>query len=143
MSNLDDYVEAFELLGDWEQRYEYLSELGEKLPALPNESRIESNKVKGCISQVWVEAYRKPDDDKKLIYFHADCDTTTIKGVLALMVDLMSGRTNEEIQAVDLDEIFERLNLYDHLSPSRHVGVYSIVQLMKEQAQALSQASAA
>jgi cysteine desulfuration protein SufE len=59
------------------------------------------------------------------------------------MVDLMSGRTNEEIQAVDLDEIFERLNLYDHLSPSRHVGVYSIVQLMKEQAQALSQASAA
>jgi cysteine desulfuration protein SufE len=142
MSDLDDYVDAFELLGDWEQRYEYLVELGEKLPSMPDEERIEANKVKGCISQVWVHAYFRPDQGDR-IFFHADCDTTTIKGVLALMVDLMSGKTNEEIQAVDLDEIFERLNLYDHLSPSRHVGVYSIVKLMKEQAQALSQATAA
>jgi cysteine desulfuration protein SufE len=142
MSNLEDYVDAFELLGDWEQRYEYLVELGEKLPSLPEEARKDHNKVKGCISQVWVHAYHKPDEGNR-IYYHTDCDTTTIKGVLALLVDLMSGRTNDEIQAVDLDEIFERLNLYDHLSPSRHVGVYSIVQLMKEQAQALSQASAA
>lgn len=142
MSDLDDYVDAFELLGDWEQRYEYLVELGEKLPSMPEEERNESNKVKGCISQVWVHAYFRADQGDR-IFFHADCDTTTIKGVLALMVDLMSGKTNKEIQAVDLDEIFERLNLYDHLSPSRHVGVYSIVKLMKEQAQALSQATAA
>ncbi len=142
MSSLDDYVEAFELLGDWEQRYEYLSELGVKLPELPDEARIEDNKVKGCMSQVWVQAYREPGQGER-VFYHADCDTTTIKGVLALLVDLMSDRTVEEIQAVDLDEIFERLNLYDHLSPNRHVGVYSIVTLMKEQALALNKASAA
>jgi cysteine desulfuration protein SufE len=142
MSTLDDYVDAFELLGDWEQRYEYLAELGEKLPELPDEARSEDNRVKGCMSQVWVKAYHKPGQDNR-IYYHADCDTTTIKGVLALLVDLMSDRTNEEIQAVDLDEIFQRLSLDEHLSPSRHVGIYSIVRLMKEQAAALGQASAA
>lgn len=142
MSTLDDYVDAFELLGDWEQRYEYLAELGEKLPELPDEARTEDNRVKGCMSQVWVKAYHKLGDDKR-IYYHADCDTTTIKGVLALLVDLMSGRTEEEIQAVDLDEVFERLSLDEHLSPNRHVGIYSIVRLMKEQAAALGRASAA
>jgi cysteine desulfuration protein SufE len=142
MSSLDDYVDAFELLGDWEQRYEYLSELGEKLPELPDEARTEENKVKGCMSQVWVQAYKDPGRGGR-IFYHADCDTTTIKGVLALLVELMSDRAVDEIQAVDLDEIFERLNLYDHLSPNRHVGVYSIVRMMKEQAQALSKASAA
>jgi cysteine desulfuration protein SufE len=142
MSTLDDYVDAFELLGDWEQRYEYLAELGEKLPELPDEARTEDNRVKGCMSQVWVKAYHKPGQDSR-IDFHADCDTTTIKGVLALLVDLMSGSTNEEIQAVDLDEIFERLSLDEHLSPNRHVGIYSIVRLMKEQAAALDRASAA
>jgi cysteine desulfuration protein SufE len=142
MSTLDDYVDAFELLDDWEQRYEYLAELGEKLPDLPDEARTEDNRVKGCMSQVWVKAYQKPGQENR-IYYHADCDTTTIKGVLALLVDLMSGRTNEEIQAVDLDVIFERLSLDEHLSPNRHVGIYSIVRLMKEQAEALGRASAA
>jgi len=136
MTTLDDIVEAFELLGDWEQRYQYLSDLGEKLPSLPEEARTEDNKVKGCMSQVWVHAYRDPEH-KGNIFYHADCDTTTIKGVLALLVDLMSDKTVAEIQAVDLDEIFDRLNLYDHLSPARHVGVYSIVEMMKQQAREL------
>jgi cysteine desulfuration protein SufE len=141
MTTLDDIVEAFELLGDWEQRYQYLSDLGEKLPAFPEEARTEDNKVKGCMSQVWVRAYRDPAHSDN-IFYHADCDTTTIKGVIALLVDLMSDKTVEEIQAVDLDEIFDRLNLYDHLSPARHVGVYSIVEMMKQQARELDGAEA-
>ncbi|MDR9435923.1 MAG: SufE family protein [Thiohalophilus sp.] len=136
MTSLDDIVDTFELLGDWDQRYQYLTELGEKLPPLPEEARIEDNKVKGCMSQVWVHAYPNPDDPR-LVRFHGDCDTSIIKGVLALLIQLVEDRTVDEIQELDVDEFFEKLRLDEHLSPNRHVGVYAIVDLMKQQAREL------
>ncbi|MDZ7804537.1 SufE family protein [Thiohalophilus sp.] len=136
MTSLDDIVDTFELLGDWDQRYQYLTELGEKLPPLPEEARIEDNKVKGCMSQVWVHAYPNPDDPR-LVRFHGDCDTSIIKGVLALLIQLVEDRTVDEIQELDVDEFFEKLRLDEHLSPNRHVGVYAIVDLMKQQARQL------
>ena len=134
---LDDYVETFELFDDWDQRYQYLTELGEQLPALPEALRTEDNRVKGCMSKVWVSAYT----DSGLVGFHADCDTATIKGVLALLVDLMSEKPADQVLATDLDEIFDRLALDDHLSPNRHFGVYAMVELMKQQVKALQQAA--
>ena len=134
---LDDYVDTFELFDDWDQRYQYLTELGEQLPALPEALRTEDNRVKGCMSKVWVSAYT----DSGLVGFHADCDTATIKGVLALLVDLMSEKPAEQVLATDLDEIFDRLALDDHLSPNRHFGVYAMVELMKQQVKALQQAA--
>lgn len=131
---LDDYVDTFELFDDWDQRYQYLTELGEQLPALPESCRTEDNRVQGCMSRVWVSAYLQDDGN---VAFHADCDTATIKGVLALLVDLMSGKPLEESMQTDLDEIFEKLSLDDHLSPNRHVGIYAIVDLMKQQLQSL------
>lgn len=136
MTSLDDIVDTFELLGDWDQRYQYLTELGEKLPPLPEEARIEDNKVKGCMSQVWVQAYPGPDDPA-LVRFHGDCDTSIIKGVLALLIQLVEDRTAEEIEALDVDEFFEKLKLDEHLSPNRHVGIYAIVDLMKKQVREL------
>lgn len=134
---LDDYVDTFELFDDWDQRYQYLTELGEQLPALPEALRTEDNRVKGCMSKVWVSAYT----DSGLVGFHADCDTPTIKGVLALLVDLMSEKPAKQVLATDLDEIFDRLSLDDHLSPNRHFGVYAMVELMKQQVKALQQAA--
>ncbi len=136
MTSLDDIVDTFELLGDWDQRYQYLTELGEKLPPLPEAARIEDNKVKGCMSQVWVYAYPSPDDPA-LVRFHGDCDTSIIKGVLALLIQLVEDRTAEEIEALDVDEFFEKLKLDEHLSPNRHVGIYAIVDLMKKQVREL------
>ena len=133
---LDDYVETFELFDDWDQRYRYLTELGEQLPALPESLRDEDNRVKGCMSQVWVVAFLKPTG---LVGFHADCDTATIKGVLSLLVDLMSDQPIESVMATNLDEIFDRLALDEHLSPNRHFGIYAIVELMKKQVSALKQ----
>jgi cysteine desulfuration protein SufE len=133
MASLDDIVDIFELLGDWEQRYQYLTELGEKLPIMPEELRTEDNKVKGCMSQVWVCACRD-EDDTGLVRFHGDCDTSIIKGVLAVLIQLSAGKTFEEIERLDVDELFTRLNLDEHLSPNRHIGVYAIVELMKQQA---------
>ena len=136
MTSLDEMVETFELLGDWDQRYQFLIELGEELPAMPEALKTDENKVRGCMSQVWVSAFADPQDDS-LIRFYGDCDTSMIKGVLALLIQLVSGKTGERIEALDLDEIFERLRLGDHLSPNRHVGVYAIVELMKHQARQL------
>ena len=67
-----------------------------------------------------------------------DCDTAIIKGVLALLIDLLSNRTLQEIQDVDVDLLFKRLQLQEHLSPSRHVGIYAIVDKMRERAAAIS-----
>ncbi len=131
--NLDEIVDIFDILGDWDQRYQYLVELGEKLPPMPEEFRIEDNKVKGCMSQVWVHAYRDREQPER-IHFHGDCDTSIIKGVLALLIQLVDGKTAEEIQQLDVDEFFSRLKLDEHLSPNRHFGIYALVELMKQQA---------
>jgi len=133
MMNLDEIVDDFELLGDWDQRYHYLVELGEALPAMPQEHYTDDNKVKGCMSQVWVQVYADNENPEKLHYY-GDCDTSVIKGVLALLLQLTDGKGADEIQQLDVDEIFERLKLDEHLSPNRHVGVYAIVELMKRQA---------
>jgi len=136
MTTLADIVDIFEILEDWEQRYQYLIELGEKLPPMPAEYKTEDNKVRGCMSQVWVHPYKDVAEPGRLHYY-GDCDTSIIKGVLALLIQLADNKTADELDQLDVDEIFERLNLDDHLSPNRHVGVYAIVELMKQQARDL------
>ena len=138
MTSLQDIVESFELLGDWDQRYQYLVEVGEQLPPLPQAARTEDNRVKACMSRVWVSAYPDPQHSGR-VAFHGDCDTAIIKGVLALLIQLCSGRTAQDIQTLDMDEVFRRLQLDEHLSPNRHVGVYAIFELMKSQAAALAE----
>ena len=140
MTQLPDIIETFELLGDWDTRYQYLVELGEQLPPIPEEERIEANRVKACMSKVWVYAREDPGKPGH-IHFGGDCDTAIIKGVLALLIQLADGRTVAEIESFDMDEFFGRLQLGEHLSPNRHVGVYAIVDLMKQQAAAAVQPS--
>lgn len=136
MIKLDDILDEFEFLDDWEQRYQYLVELGEKLPQMPEQYKTEKNKVKGCMSQVWLQAYRN-NVNPELIRFYGDCDTTIIKGVLAVLIKILSDKNLSEIENLDVDDFFYRLNLDEHLSPNRHVGVYAIVELMKQQAREL------
>lgn len=134
MLTIDEVTENFELLEDWDQRYAYLVELGEALPAMDDAFRTEENRVKACMSKVWVCARPDPEDGKRLVY-QGDCDTAIIKGVLALLIGVMSGRTRDDILALNLDYLFDTLNLAEHLSPNRHVGIYAIVELMKKQAE--------
>ena len=137
VNQLNDIAENFELLGDWDQRYLYLTELGESLPEMPENLKTDENKVKGCMSEVWVSAYRD-ENDPSLVRFHGDCDTSIIKGVLAVLIQLTSGKTMQAIEQLDVDELFEKLDLDEHLSPNRHIGVYAIVELMKQQVRQLT-----
>ena len=137
ISGIDRIVENFEFLDDWDARYEYLIELGEELPRMPDELKTDENWVKPCMSTVHVAAQTDPDDPG-LIRFVGDCDTAIIKGVLAVLIDLLSNRTLEQIQSMDVDSLFKRLQLEEHLSPNRHVGIYAIVDKMIDRAVALS-----
>jgi cysteine desulfuration protein SufE len=139
MLELEEIADTFELLGDWEQRYAYLIELGEQLPPMPESALVEENRVKACMSKVWVQAVSDSSQPGRIL-FYGECDTAVIKGVVALLVNLLSGRTGEEISAFDVDRFFERLQLAEHLSPSRHVGIYAIVELMKTKAAAVQEA---
>jgi len=140
MTNVTDILETFDLLGDWEQRYQYLVELGEGLPALPETQRTEDNRVKPCMSQVWVASAPDPVRPGH-VTMHGDCDTAIIKGVVALLLSLCDGKTPREILQLDFDRLFEGLKLAEHLSPSRHVGIYAIVEKIREQAQQLAAAA--
>ena len=132
-AEIQDIVDTFELLGDWDQRYQYLVEIGERLPAMPADDKREENRVKECMSTVYSAAHPDPQCPGCLRYT-GDCDTSIIRGVVALLVELFSAKTPEEILALDVDALFEGLHLEEHLSPNRHVGVYAIVDKMKGQA---------
>ena len=139
---IEDVLENFELLDDWEARYAYLVELGEALPPMDEALRVDANRVHACMSRVWVCPFKDPANCRGLVY-QGDCDTAIIKGVLALLIGVMSGRTREDILSLDLDRLFDELQLAEHLSPNRHVGIYAIVEFMKEQARTTGGGSAA
>ena len=129
--DIDEIIDTFDLLGDWDQRYEYLVELGERLPPMDPADKVDANRVMECMSTVHVVP--KPLNGSDRLKFDGDCDTAIIKGVVALLVQVLSGKTAAEIEATDVDALFEGLKLEEHLSPNRHVGVYAIVNKMKGQ----------
>ncbi len=134
-ADLQDIIDNFELLGDWEQRYQYLVELGEHLPAMPIELKTPTHRVIECMSIVHVAA--QPDSTQpEILHYSGDCDTAIIKGAVALLIGLFSGKTATEIINLDVDALFQELQLEENLSPNRHVGIYAIVNKMKAQAAA-------
>ena len=133
--SVERIIETFEMLPDWENRYLFLDELGTKLDPMSAEDHNDDNRVMECMSMLHIMA--KPGDAPGKIDFDADCNTSTIKGVVAVIVALFANKTNQEIQNTDIDEVFKKLQIFEHLSPNRHVGVYAIVRKMKNQAQAL------
>ncbi len=133
MTQLDEYVDIFDLLGDWDQRYQYLIEMGENMPVLDDRYKIDDNLVKGCMSQVWITA----EMHNQTVVFKGDSDTAVIKGILALLISLCEGLTTRQILDIDMDEVFRSLKLDKHLSPNRHLGVYAMFELMKQKASAL------
>ena len=131
--NVEELVENFELLGDWEERYRYIIDLGRKLPPMPEADHTEANKVRGCLSQVWLTHQLNPGPPKTLT-FHGDSDSHLVKGLIALVLMLTSGKTPADILATDLASIFSRLGLENHITMNRRNGFYSMVERIRAMA---------
>lgn len=128
-------IEDFDLLGDWDQRYQYLIEIGERIPPMPGAEKINENLVQECVSTVYVAAHTDGGSPPRLRYT-GYCDTAIIRGVLGILLKLFTGKTTAEIEQTDVDALFAGLHLNEHLSPNRHVGIHAIVEKMRGQARA-------
>ena len=124
---VNELKENFSYLTDWESRYAYLIELGESLPVFSEEDKIPENKVEGCMSQVWLTA-RKEND---VFYFNATSDAVIVKGLIAVVLSAYSGKTSDEIKRVDIQGLFDDLDLGTHLSPTRRNGFFAMVERIK------------
>ena len=135
---LDDLTEEFELLGDWEERYRHVIDLGRTLSPLTDAERSDDNRVRGCASQVWMVTERGADH---LLAFRGDSDAHIVRGLIALLLRLYSGRTAEQIVTFDAKAAFERLGLTGALSSQRSNGLKSMVERIRRDAAAAAPAS--
>jgi cysteine desulfuration protein SufE len=130
---LEDLEAEFELLGDWEQRYRHVIDLGRGLEPLSATERSDANKVRGCASQVWLVT--EPQRDGAL-RFRGDSDAHIVRGLIAILLRLYGGRAPEEILAFDAKAAFERLGLTGALSAQRSNGLFSMVERIRRDASA-------
>lgn len=137
MSGIDDTLtelaDEFDLLGDWEERYRYVIELGKELAPLSDAERSDANKVRGCASQVWLVTEPQPDGTLR---FRGDSDAHIVSGLVALLLRLYSGRAPADILAFDAKAAFETLGLAGALSSQRSNGLASMVQRIRRDAEA-------
>lgn len=119
-------IENFEIFDSWEDKYQYIIELGQKLPALDTKYKIEENKIKGCQSSVWLNCFEK----EGRIYFEADSDSTFVKGEIALLINVLSGQTPEEIIKTELSFI-DKIGLRQHIAVTRANGLANMIKQMK------------
>jgi cysteine desulfuration protein SufE len=129
----DEIIEEFELFDDWADKYEYIIDLGKKLKGLPEEQKTEDNIIKGCQSRVWLNARK---DEEKLI-FDADSEAIIVKGLVNMLIRVLSGHTPQEIAKADL-YFMDKIGMSQHLAQTRSNGLASMVKQMKNYAIAYS-----
>ena len=125
--SIDDLLSEFEFLGDWEDRCDYLIDLGFELPEMPVEAKTEANRVHGCQSNVWLITDVKRTNGEPVIEIIANSDSQIVKGLIAVLLTIYSGKTPKEMLAIDVKEIFDRLGLSRNLSPQRKNGLNGMV----------------
>ena len=131
---LDDIRNDFALLDDWEDRYRYLIELGRGLEPLPEDARNDDNKVRGCASQVWLLTAVDGKGGDPVLHFVGDSDAHIVRGLIAVLMALYSGREASTILATNAQEVFAELGLRDHLTPQRSNGLNSMVERIRNDA---------
>jgi cysteine desulfuration protein SufE len=135
MQTIDEITENFALLDQWDDRYRYVIELGRTLPPLPDSAHIEANKVQGCASQVWLVTHVKPDGATgPVLSFDGDSDAHIVRGLVAILFALYSGKSAREILTVDAFALFDRMGLRENLTPQRSNGLRSMVERIRAEA---------
>jgi len=132
---IDEIIENFSLLDEWDDRYRYVIELGKSLSPLPEPDRCDANKVQGCASQVWLTTNVRPNGAAgPALHFVGDSDAHIVRGLIAILFAIFSGRNARDILATDANAIFERLGLREHLTPQRSNGFRSMVERIRSDA---------
>jgi cysteine desulfuration protein SufE len=137
MTQIDDIVENFALLEEWDDRYRYVIELGRALPPMAEADRTEANKVQGCASQVWLKTHVTPDGPGgPVMTFEGDSDAHIVRGLVAILLALYSGKSARDILATDALALFDRIGLRENLTPQRSNGLRSMVERVRAEASA-------
>ena len=132
---IDEFLEDFKYLEEWEERYQEIIDLGRKLPPLKESYKTEQYKVQGCVSQVWLVPH-VIDARQPVVNFDADSDAHIVRGLVAILLIVYSGKTPQQILDTDVQVIFEGLDLKSHLSPSRSNGFIAMVKKIRSIAKA-------
>lgn len=136
----EDIVESFELFDDWEDRYRYVIDLGRALPALAEDKRTQATKVDGCASQVWLVPNLHPGPDGDHLSFEGDSDAMIVRGLIAVLIAMISGQSVAAIQALDIRAELARLGLDQALSAQRSNGLRAMVARIEDVARAAATA---
>ncbi|WP_160005410.1 SufE family protein [Rhizobium sp. 18055] len=134
MTSLDQIIDDFTFLDDWEDRYRYVIELGKALPDLAEEKKTAANKVMGCASQVWLVTHTDGNADNPVMTFEGDSDAHIVRGLVAIVLAAYSGKTAAAITALDALEVFGKIGLVENLSAQRSNGLRSMVNRIREEA---------
>ena len=133
----EELIEDFSFLDDWEDRFRYVIDLGKELEPMDDGLKTEETKVRGCTSQVWIVPSESADaQGRKVLRFLADSDAHIVRGLIAILLRLYSGRTPHEILSLDIKGTIDRLGFAQHLSPNRANGLLSMVERIRGMAQA-------
>lgn len=134
LPSFDEIIADFELLEDWEDRYRYVIELGRKLQPLPEKARNAANKVQGCVSQVWLATRVDADNPVPRLSFVGDSDAHIVRGLIAILFALYSGKMADAILSIDANAVLSRLHLKEHLTPQRSNGLVAMVERIRKDA---------
>ncbi len=143
MAKIDEILENFELLEDWDDRYRYVIELGRGLPPLPESAHTDDNKVRGCASQVWLITHVKPNGAAgPVLTFEGDSDAHIVRGLIAILFAVYSGKSASEILKIDPFALFDRMGLRENLTPQRSNGLRAMVERIRAEAESALAAAA-
>nr|WP_319382639.1 SufE family protein [uncultured Roseibium sp.] len=135
-TDIAEILETFDFLDDWEDRYKYLIDLGKELPPLTEAERSDANKVRGCVSQVWlITNVSDGAGGGPVLTFRGDSDALIVQGLVAIVTSLFGNKTAQEILDTDVEGIFAQLGLQEHLTPQRSNGLRSMVGRIRSDAQ--------
>ena len=132
--SIETLVDDFSFLDDWEDKYKYLIELGNSLPRFSDEQKKEEWKVPGCQSQVWII----PHINNNKISFEGDSDAIIVRGIIAIVLEIFKDKTAQEILTIDVEKIFDKLGLREHITSNRRSGMLSMVDKIKHYAKQVS-----
>lgn len=138
MINIEELLEEFEYLNDWEERCDFLIDLGFELPPMPDSDKTEANRVHGCQSMVWLTTELKQSGDREVLQINADSDALIVKGLIAVLLAIYNNKTPEEVLKINVQEYFSQLQLDKYLSSQRKNGLFGMVERVQQKARLLN-----